>query len=120
LQRGKERKNHMHPLIQLKQVPVFFVALACFKLLSGAQAVVPPPDGGYPNFTTAEGQNALHSLTTGAANTALGAYSLFGTTTGSFNTAVGAGALDLNTGDENTAVSGVALFIYDMTTNTED
>ena len=30
-----------------------------------AQAVVPPPDGGYPNFTTAEGQNALFSLTTG-------------------------------------------------------
>jgi hypothetical protein len=31
------------------------------------QAVVPPPDGGYPNFNTAEGQNALFSLTTGAA-----------------------------------------------------
>jgi hypothetical protein len=37
-----------------------------------AQAVVPPPDGGYSNFTTAEGTNALKNLTTGAANTAVG------------------------------------------------
>jgi hypothetical protein len=55
-----------------------------------AQAVVPPPDGGYPNFTTAEGQNALFSLTTGAANTAVGWFSLQSLTTGSFNTATGA------------------------------
>src|SRR6266436_5901274 len=41
-----------------------------------AQAVVPPPDGGYPNFNTAEGQNALFSLTTGAGNTAVGWSSL--------------------------------------------
>jgi hypothetical protein len=33
--------------------------------------VVPPPDGGYPNFTTAEGTNALLHLTGGAANTGL-------------------------------------------------
>ena len=45
-----------------------------------AQAVVPPPDGGYPNFTTAEGQNALFSLTSGAANTAVGWFSLFSDT----------------------------------------
>src|SRR6266705_1045204 len=68
-----------------------------------ARAVSPPPDGGYPNFTTAEGANALFSLTTGSANTAVGFFSLFSNTTGSFNTAVGAGALDLNTGDNNTA-----------------
>jgi hypothetical protein len=30
-----------------------------------APGVVPPPDGGDPGFTTAEGQNALKSLTTG-------------------------------------------------------
>src|SRR5262249_30010554 len=88
------------------------VVVASVALLSQVQAVVPPPDGGYPNFTTAEGQNALHSLTTGAANTGLGAYSLFGTTTGSFNTAVGAGALDINnTGAENTAVGVAALLL---------
>ena len=33
--------------------------------------VVPPPDGGYPGFTTAEGTNALKNLTTGVANTAI-------------------------------------------------
>ena len=74
-----------------------------------AQAVVPPPDGGYPNFTTAEGQKALFSLTTGAANTAVGWYSLFGDTTGSFNTATGAGSLLFNTGDSNTAFGAAAL-----------
>ena len=62
------------------------------------QAVIPPPDGGYPNFTTAEGQNALFSLTSGAANTAVGWFSLKSVTTGSFNTGVGAGTLVLNAG----------------------
>jgi hypothetical protein len=99
----------MNPLIQLKKVPVFLVALACFKLLSGAQAVVPPPDGGYPNFTTAEGDHALQALTTGVGNTAIGTFSLFSVTTGSFNTAVGAGSLDLNTADSNTATGAAAL-----------
>jgi len=92
--------------------------LICFAFSAQMQAVVPPPDGGYPNFTTAEGQNALHSLTSGAGNTALGAYSLFGTTTASFNTAVGAGALDLNTGDSNTAVGVAALLLNTGTKNT--
>src|SRR5262249_47876538 len=97
-----------------------FVALTiiCFALSPVAYAVVPPPDGGYPNLTTAEGQNALHSLTTGAGNTALGAYSMFGTTTASFNTAVGAGALDVNTGDANTAVGVAALLLN--TTGTQN
>ena len=66
---------------------------------TAASESVPPPDGGYPNFTTAEGQNALQSLTTGAANTAVGWYSLFSDTTGSFNTATGAGSLLFNTAD---------------------
>ncbi len=74
-----------------------------------AQAVVPPPDGGYPNFTTAEGTNALFSLTTGTANTAVGWFSLKTVTTGSFNTGVGAGTLVLNTGNENTAFGAAAL-----------
>ena len=34
-------------------------ALACFALSPIAQAISPPPDGGYPRFNTAEGQNAL-------------------------------------------------------------
>src|SRR5215475_3754047 len=94
------------------------VMLAVLLLIPQTQAVVPPPDGAYPNFTTAEGQNALQSLTTGAANTALGAYSMFTTTTANFNTAVGAGALDLNTGDSNTAVGVAALLLNSGTNNT--
>jgi len=83
-------------------------------LLPKAQAVVPPPDGGYPGFNTAEGQNALFSLTTGAANTAVGWRSLFSDTTGSFNTGVGAGALLLNTADENTGF-GAATLLFNST-----
>jgi len=92
-------------------------ALDCFLFLQQIQAIVPPPDGCYPNFTTAEGCKALQSLTTGAANTGIGWYSLFSTTTGSFNTAVGAGALDLNTADNNTAVGVAALLLNTTGTN---
>src|SRR6266498_4061719 len=76
-----------------------------------AFGVVPAPDGGYPNFNTAEGQNALKNLTTGPANTAVGWFSLLSNTDGSFNTGVGAGSLVLNTGDANTACGAVALFL---------
>ena len=84
-------------------------AFACFALLPTAQAVSPPPDGGYANFNTAEGQNALLDLTTGLGNTAVGWFSLGSITTASYNTALGGGALVLNTGDANTAVGTVAL-----------
>jgi plastocyanin len=71
----------------------------------------PTPDGCYPGFTTAEGCDALKSLTTGAGNTALGWRSLFLNTTGSFNTGVGGGALALNNGSSNTAVGTAALLL---------
>src|SRR4029077_958296 len=96
--------------IQLKKptpLIVTVLSLACFGL---AQAVVPPPDGGYPGGNTAEGTNALLSLTTGQNNTAVGVNSLSSTTTGGWNTAIGAGALRFNTGVENTAVGFQALF----------
>jgi trimeric autotransporter adhesin len=90
-------------------------ALGSFAL-SIAQAVNPAPGGGYPNFNTAEGQNALFSLTTGQWNTALGGFTLWRNTDGSFNTAVGTAALLLNIGNpanfegiENTAVGAAAL-----------
>jgi hypothetical protein len=76
-----------------------------------AQAVSPPPDGGYPGFTTAEGTNALKNLSTGAGNTAVGWFSLFSDTTASFNTAVGVGTLVLNTADSNTAIGAAALLL---------
>jgi hypothetical protein len=101
----------MNPLIQLKATsPVLItLALLAFALLPRAEAVVPPPDGGYPNFTTAAGDHALQALTSGVGNTAIGTFSLFSVTAGSFNTAVGAGALDLNTADSNTATGAAAL-----------
>jgi hypothetical protein len=74
-----------------------------------AEAVIPPPDGGYPGFNTAEGQKALFNLSTGAGNTAIGWYSLFSNADGSFNTATGAGTLLFNTADENTAFGAAAL-----------
>src|SRR4249920_3704252 len=99
--------------------PIMLGAILCaLAFLPGMQAVIPPPDGCYPNFTTAEGCNALRSLTTAAANTGVGWYSLFSTTTSNANTGVGAGALALNQADNNTAVGGVALFLN--TTGTEN
>jgi hypothetical protein len=83
--------------------------LAGFGLLPKANAVVPAPDGGYPGFNTAEGQNALFSLTTGQGNTAVGWLSLRALTQGSFNTAIGAGTLLANTADQNTATGAGTL-----------
>ena len=102
----------MKPLIQLKTAsrPLFIaLALLCFGLLPTMHAVNPPPGGFYPGFNTAEGQNALFSLTTGSANTAVGWFSLWSNAEGSFNTATGAGALLFNTADANTAFGAAAL-----------
>jgi len=106
----------MNPRIDLKKTnPLFMITLLLtFGLRPFAKGVVPSPDGGYPNFTTAEGQNALFTLTSGAANTAVGWFSLKSVTTGSFNTGVGAGTLLLNTGDANTA-TGTAALLFNTT-----
>src|SRR5437016_1939110 len=85
------------------------LALGCFALSPAARAVLPAPDGGYPNNTTAEGEDALFSLTTGFGNTALGFHALYTNTTGTGNTATGDSALTNNTGDSNTADGGGAL-----------
>jgi len=102
-----------HPIRLKTTTPPLLITLTllCFGLLPGAQAVVPPPDGGYPGFNTAEGQKALFFLTTGTGNTALGWRSLFSNTDASFSTGVGAGALVLNNGSSNTAVGTVALLL---------
>src|SRR6266516_768427 len=86
------------------------VALGAFALLPQVHALSPAPDGCYPNFTTAEGCNALNALSTGAGNTGVGWYSLFLDTTGNYTTAIGAGTLLANTADQNTATgAGVLL-----------
>src|SRR5690242_13816656 len=90
--------------------PLIAVALVWFALSQMAQAVSPAPDGGYPGFNTAEGDNALLNLTTGTNNTALGANALQFNTIGGANTATGNGALAANiTGSNNTATGFQAL-----------
>jgi len=112
----------MKSAIRLNPVsPLLFMTLVYFTFSAPVPksfAILPPPDGGYPNFTTAEGTNALKNLTSGAANTGLGWSSLLNVTTGSFNTGVGAGTLALNTGDSNTATGTAALLLN--TTGTEN
>src|SRR5215469_4178284 len=86
-----------------------FVLLALLAV-SKASAVSPPPDGGYPGGNTAEGTDALLSLSSGTDNTAIGADALANNVSGSDNTAVGFQALLLATGNHNTAVGSEALF----------
>ncbi len=114
----------MNQLIRLKTAtsPLLIVgALLCFAFLPKTQAVNPPPDGGYPGFNTAEGQNALFNLSSGVANTAAGWFSLWSNTEGSYNTAVGAGTLLFNVGsqdeedgNQNTAI-GTAALLFNTT-----
>ena len=85
------------------------IGIVCIGFLPRAQAISPAPDGGYPGGNTAEGQNAIFSLTTGGYNTALGFFSLTSNTVGAFNTATGAGTLLANTSDQNTATGAGAL-----------
>src|ERR1700687_1034178 len=86
------------------------LALCCFALSPSARAVSPKPDGGYPGQNTAEGDNALFSLTTGFDNTAIGNSALFSNIS-SDNTAIGAAALFSNTtGNNETATGFAALF----------
>ena len=64
-------RKMMKGKIQMKTItnstyPAFALfAFGCFALLPQAQAVVPAPDGGYPDSTPRKGQNALLHLTTG-------------------------------------------------------
>jgi hypothetical protein len=99
----------LHAMKKSMRSVLLALTFVCLAIGPKAQAVSPPPDGGYPNFNTAEGQKALFSLTTGAGNTVDGAFSLVALTQGSFNTAIGAGALLFNTADQNTAVGAAAL-----------
>jgi trimeric autotransporter adhesin len=102
----------MNPLIQPKTITsplLITLTLLCFGFFPKAQAVVPPPDGGYPGFNTAEGQNALFSLSTATGNVAVGWASLYSDAEGNFNTAIGTGALLFNTADQNTATGAGAL-----------
>ena len=59
------------------RTPAILTALTLVYVAAGvpkARAVSPPPNGGYPGGNTAEGQNALFSLTTGTYNSAIGLF----------------------------------------------
>jgi trimeric autotransporter adhesin len=122
-------RNSISPKTAGRGCFVIALSLTVFALLPAPKAlgVTPAPDGGYPNHNTAEGTDALFSLTTGANNTAIGFDALYSNTeglantaigyaalgndtTGGFNTAIGGGALgDNTTGAANTAIGGLAL-----------
>src|SRR5260370_18722486 len=70
---GKKKETHlMYTLTQFKTLAS--CVLVCFAFLPQMHAApnaygVPPPDGCYPGFTTAEGCNTLANFTTGAVTT---------------------------------------------------
>jgi hypothetical protein len=96
---------------QARKGSAFLIAMSLIwvGLSPNTKAVSPAPDGGYPGGNTAEGQNALLSLTSGMYNTAVGLFSLLSNQEGQFNTGVGAGTLLANTGHQNTATGAGAL-----------
>jgi hypothetical protein len=105
----------MNPLTQSKKTTILPLliplVLLCFGLSPAARAVIPAPDGGYPGSNTAEGEDALFSLTTGIWDTAIGYQALYNNTIGGSNTAIGFSSLYRNTtGSNNTASGASALF----------
>jgi hypothetical protein len=89
---------------------LMILSLTCVGLLPKAEAVTPPltPDPGpKPVSNTADGQNALLSITTGIHNTAIGFDSLLSNSAGNFNTAVGSASLLSNVGGSLDAPNGI-------------
>jgi len=104
-------RNSINPVPARRGFLLVVLALASLALSPTARGVTPAPDGGYANDNTAEGTDALKSLTTGTDNTAIGFEALFSNTTGFDNTASGSHALLSNTiGSNNTATGLSALF----------
>ena len=106
---GVTDPGYSYNLKSIMKIKIILPILVVFALSPITHAVSPPPDGGYPGGNTAEGQQALFSVTTGTYNTAVGFLSLRNNTEGQFNTAIGAGALPANTGALNTATGAGAL-----------
>ena len=106
----------MKTIIKTIYLAVVGISLACFTgFAPKAFGVSPPPT----NKNTAEGQDALFSLTNGTSNTANGFSALKANTNGDRNTANGALALFTNvTGFENTATGYAALFFNRGSGNT--
>ena len=97
-----------------------FAMLSALALLASTRAVA-GADGGLPGGNTAEGDNALNTLTSGTGNTAMGDSALMSNTTGNSNTAIGDSALFSNiTGESNTATGISALSSNNGNNNTAD
>src|SRR5438552_1706618 len=107
------RKNLRRGLFLIPLV----LAVAGVSLAPTARALRPPPDGGYPNETTAEGDGALSSLTTGEGNTALGSNALNANTIGYGNTANGLEALINNTTGNGNTANGLDALVNNTTGN---
>ncbi len=108
----------MKTTIALFSVVLAFISVTVSPTI---QAVDPPPDGGYPNENTAEGEDALFNLSADGPgqNSALGFNAMFNTTYGSLNTAIGDMALFSNTtGPGNTAVGHRSLYSNVSSSNT--
>jgi hypothetical protein len=97
-QTARSKSNPMKTHLTKTRLACLFT-IACMALSPLAQAVEPPPDGGYPDENTAEGEDALFTLVPGSIgrNTAVGFQSLYSNTTGYHNTGVGDEALHANT-----------------------
>jgi hypothetical protein len=111
----------MNPLTHSKKTTILPLliplVLLCFGLSPAARAVIPAPDGGYPGSNTAEGEDALFSLTTGIWDTAIGYQALYNNTIGGSNTAIGRDALLYNTGGSANTANGYQA-LADNTTGT--
>jgi len=96
---------------------LFTLAVLCAAAAPKAFGVVPAPDGGYAGNNTAEGTQALQSLSGGIDNTALGFQVLFHNTTGNSNTAEGFRALFANTNGHQNTATGVNALLSNTTGN---
>ena len=79
----------------MKTKTLLILTFLCVSIIgSTALAINPPPDGGYPNQNTAEGEDALfHFILGGGDNVAIGYRALFTSVGGQQNTAIGSEAL---------------------------
>jgi hypothetical protein len=89
MKQNKIENKNMKRIMNITSAAFALLALACFALSPKVQAVLPAPDGGYPNGNTAEGDNALFNLTTGYNNTAIGNGALANNRAGNYNTGSG-------------------------------
>jgi hypothetical protein len=112
LQRDLPRKQQLPRTEAMWIIRAFLLislalAIGWLALSPTARAVDPPPDGGYAGQNTAEGTDALFSLTTGFDNTAIGFDALFSNTIGLDNTAIGEDALQHNINGSNNTACGI-------------